>query len=167
MTRWNEAVKQAGELADFLYIDGQRVRDASLDAIETRDPASGLLLSSVPAGSRQSIDAAVAAVKHALLGPWADINPRERGRLMWRAGEAIRAQIDRTADYFCYYAGIVDKLEGTTVPLDRDKVCYTEKAPIGVSGHIIPWNVPINMVARGLGPALDAYYETKSVTITL
>jgi aldehyde dehydrogenase (NAD+) len=176
MTRWNEAVKQAGELPDFLYIDGQRVRDTTLDVIETRDPASGLLLSSVPAGSRQSIDDAVAAAKRALHGPWADISPRERSRLMWRAGEAIRAQVDclalvetldsgkplrdaragveRTADYFCYYAGIVDKLEGTTVPLGRDKVCYTEKVPIGVTGHIIPWNVPINMVARGLGPAL-------------
>ena len=176
MTDWNEAVKQAGELPDYLYIDGQRVRDATLDTIETHDPASGLWLATVPAGSRQSIDAAVAAAKRALHGPWADLKPRERGRLMWRAGEAIRAQVDRlalietldsgkplrdaragverTADYFCYYAGIVDKLEGTTVPLGRDKICYTEKVPIGVTGHIIPWNVPINMVARGLGPAL-------------
>ena len=91
MTRWNEAVKQAGELPDFLYIDGQRVRDTTLDVIETRDPASGLLLSSVPAGSRQSIDDAVAAAKRALHGPWADISPRERSRMMWRAGDAIRS----------------------------------------------------------------------------
>jgi acyl-CoA reductase-like NAD-dependent aldehyde dehydrogenase len=96
--------------------------------------------------------------------------------LLWQAGEAIRSQIDRlalvetldsgkplrdarggverTADYFCYYAGMVDKLEGSTVPLGKDKVCFTERVPIGVTGHIIPWNVPINMVARGLGPAL-------------
>jgi len=40
------------------------------------------------------------------------------------------------------------------VPLGKDKVCFTERVPIGVTGHIIPWNVPINMVARGLGPAL-------------
>ncbi len=97
MTRWNDAVNEAGELPDFLYIDGQRVRDASLGVIETHDPASGVLLGSVPAGSRQSIDDAVAAAKAALHGPWADINPRERGRLMWRAGEAIRDQIDRLA----------------------------------------------------------------------
>ena len=176
MTRWNEAITRAGELPDYLYIDGQRVRDSKLDSIETHDPASGLLLTSVPAGSAKSIDEAVAAAKRALHGPWADISPKERGRLMWRAGEAIRSQIDRlalvetldsgkplrdarggverTADYFCYYAGIVDKLEGSTVPLGKDKVCFTERVPIGVTGHIIPWNVPINMVARGLGPAL-------------
>ena len=176
MTRWNDAIKQAGELPDYLYIDGERVKDSSLDSIETRDPASGLFLSSVPAGSTGSINDAVAAAKRALHGPWADLSPRERGRLLWQAGEAIRRQVDRlalvetldsgkplrdarggverTADYFCYYAGIVDKLEGSTVPLGRDKICFTERVPIGVTGHIIPWNVPINMVARGLGPAL-------------
>jgi acyl-CoA reductase-like NAD-dependent aldehyde dehydrogenase len=173
MTRWNEAIRKAGELPDYLYIDGQRVKDSRLDKIATHDPASGLLLTSVPAGSATSIDTAVAAAKRALHGPWADISPRERGRLMWRAGEAIRDQIDRlalvetldsgkplrdarggverTADYFCYYAGIVDKLEGSTVPLGRDKVCFTERVPIGVTGHIIPWNVPIG-IAGGRDP---------------
>ena len=176
MTDWSEAINAAGELPDYLYIDGHRVQDSNLDSIDSYDPASGLLLTSVPAGNSTSIDEAVDAAKRALQGPWADISPRERGRLMWRAGEAIRSQIDRlalvetldsgkpirdaragverTADYFCYYAGIVDKLEGSTVPLGKDKVCFTENMPIGVTGHIIPWNVPINMVARGLGPAL-------------
>jgi acyl-CoA reductase-like NAD-dependent aldehyde dehydrogenase len=176
MTRWSDAVEQAGELPDYLYIDGERVRDASLESIETRDPASGLPLASVPAADRQSIDAAVDAARRALRGPWATLKPTDRGRLLWRAGEAVRAQIDRlahietldsgkplsaarggverTADYFCYYAGMCDKLEGTTVPLGKDKVCYTEKVPVGVTGHILPWNVPVNMVARGLAPAL-------------
>lgn len=176
MTDWNEAVARAGELPDYLHIDGEHVKDASLESIEVCDPATGQLLGTVPAGSKQSIDAAVDAAKRALQGPWAQIKPRDRGRLLWQAGEAIRAQIDRlalvetldsgkplrdarvgverTADYFCYYAGIVDKLEGTTVPLGNDKVCYTEKVPVGVTGHILPWNVPINMVARGLAPAL-------------
>jgi len=176
MKRWNDAIKLAGELPDYIFIDGERVKDSLLDSIETHDPASGLYLASVPAGSAQSINDAVAAAKRALHGPWADISPRQRGRLLWQAGEAIRSQIDRlalvetldsgkplrdarggverTADYFCYYAGMVDKLEGNTVPLGKDKVCFTERVPIGVTGHIIPWNVPINMVARGLGPAL-------------
>ena len=68
MTRWNDAIKQAGELPDYLYIDGERVKDSSLDSIETRDPASGLFLSSVPAGSTGSINDAVAAAKRALHG---------------------------------------------------------------------------------------------------
>lgn len=176
MTRWNEAVEQAGDLPDYLHIDGERVKDSTLESIETRDPASGLRLGAVPAGGKQSIDAAVDAAKRALRGPWAALKPTDRARLLWQAGEAIRAQgerlalvetldsgkplsaarngVERSADYFCYYAGIVDKLEGTTVPLGKDKICYTEKVPVGVTGHILPWNVPINMVARGLAPAL-------------
>jgi acyl-CoA reductase-like NAD-dependent aldehyde dehydrogenase len=176
MTRWTDAVARAGKLPDYLHIDGERVKDPSLESIEVRDPATGQLLGTVPAGNERSIDAAVDAARRALRGPWSRLKPRDRGRLLWQAGEAIRAQIDRlalvetldsgkplrdarggverTADYFCYYAGIVDKLEGTTVPLGNDKVCYTEKVPVGVTGHILPWNVPINMVARGRAPAL-------------
>ena len=167
----DRALEQAGTLPDYLHIDGAALRDASLASIEVRDPATGRLLGAVPAGGADSIDAAVDAAKRALAGPWAAIKPRDRGRLLWQAGEAIRAQIDRlavvetldsgkplsasrgsverTADYFCYYAGIVDKLEGSSVPLGNDKVCYTEKVPIGVTGHILPWNVPINMVRAG------------------
>jgi len=176
MTGWNEALKQAGELPDYLYIDGERVQDASLESIETRDPGTGIILATVPAGTAQNIDDAVAAAKRALYGPWAEIAPRVRGRLLWQVGEEVRRQserlalietldtgkplkdahvsVERTADFFCYYAGLVDKLEGTTVPLGKDKVCFTERVPIGVTGHIVPWNVPIHMVARGLGPAL-------------
>jgi len=176
MKRWNEALSQAGELPDYLYIDGERVQDASLGSIETHDPGSGILLGTVPAGNTQNISDAVAAARRALYGPWADIDPRTRGRLLWQVGEEVRKQserlalietldtgkplkdarlsVERTADFFCYYAGLVDKIEGTTVPLGKNKVCFTERVPIGVTGHIVPWNVPIHMVARGLGPAL-------------
>ena len=106
----------------------------------------------------------------------APMAPRTRGRLLWALGDAIEADrerlgliealdtgkphrealisVVRTADFFRYYAGIVDKLEGTSIPLGRNKVCFTEKVPIGVTGHITPWNVPVSMVARGLAPAL-------------
>jgi len=176
MKRWNEALSQAGELPDYLYIDGERVLDASLESIETHDPGSGILLGTVPAGNAQNIDDAVAAARRALHGPWADLEPRIRGRLLWQVGEEVRRQserlalietldtgkplkdarlsVERTADFFCYYAGLVDKIEGTSVPLGKNKVCFTERVPIGVTGHIVPWNVPIHMVARGLGPAL-------------
>ena len=59
MTDWSEAINAAGELPDYLYIDGHRVQDASLDSIDSYDPASGLLLTSVPAGNSTSIDEAV------------------------------------------------------------------------------------------------------------
>lgn len=176
MTSWQQAVDQAGALPDYIYIDGERVTDNSLDTIENFDPGSGARLGSVLAGDAQSINSAVEAAQKALHGPWADITPTQRGHLLWQVGERVRAEkeilalvetldtgkplkdaqacVDRTADYFCYYAGIVDKLEGTSVPLGKNKICFTEPVPIGVTGHIIPWNVPINMVARGLAPAL-------------
>ncbi|MBT3973435.1 MAG: aldehyde dehydrogenase family protein, partial [Acidiferrobacteraceae bacterium] len=176
MSRWAEAISKAGELPNYLLIDGQKIVAESRDQIETFDPGSGLLLATVAAGKASDVDHAVQAAKRALNGPWATLTPKARGRLLWEVGNRIRqdiehltlvetldtgkpfndakATVERTADYFCYYAGIVDKLEGTTVPLGPSKVCFTERVPIGVTGHIVPWNVPISMVARGLAPAL-------------
>ena len=163
MTNWNEAVSQAGELPDYLYIDGQRVRDATLDTIATHDPASGLLLATVPAGSRQSIDAAVAAAKLALHGPWADLSPRDRGRLMWQAGEAIRAQVDRLA--------LIETLDSGK-PIRDARAIEADQVYINgyhASGDTVPFG---SMKPSGVGrekglAALDAYYEIKSVTVTL
>jgi len=176
MTPWQQAIEQAGALPDYIYINGERVIDNSLDSIETFDPGSGNRIGVVPAGNAQSISDAVDAAQKALHGAWADISPKDRGQLLWQIGDRVMAEkeklalvetldsgkplrdaeigVDRTADYFHYYAGVVDKLEGTTVPLGKNKVCFTERVPVGVTGHIVPWNVPINMVARGLAPAL-------------
>ena len=176
MSSWKAAIDRAGKLPDYLYIDGQRIQDGTLDSIESVDPGSGQRIGAVPAGSGHSIDMAVEAASRALSGPWRDLHPRDRGQLLWQIGEAIQAQkdrlalvetldsgkplrdaeagVDRTADYFRYYAGMVDKLEGTSIPLGQDKVCFTEHVPVGVTGHIVPWNVPINIVARGIAPAL-------------
>ena len=176
MSRWQDAIERAGPLPKHFWIDGRATEAGERERIETRDPGSGLGLSDVPSGTADDIDAAVAAAKRALAGSWAIMSPKARGRLLWSAGEHVRSHVDRlalietldsgkphrearlsverAADFFCYYAGMVDKLEGTTVPLGPGKVCFTERVPIGVTGHIVPWNVPISMVARGLAPAL-------------
>ncbi|MBT3770043.1 MAG: aldehyde dehydrogenase family protein, partial [Acidiferrobacteraceae bacterium] len=151
MSRWAEAISKAGELPNYLLIDGQKIVAESRDQIETFDPGSGLLLATVAAGKASDVDHAVQAAKRALNGPWATLTPKARGRLLWEVGNRIRqdiehltlvetldtgkpfndakATVERTADYFCYYAGIVDKLEGTTVPLGPSKVCFTERVP--------------------------------------
>ncbi len=174
--RWAAAIADAGPFPDYMLIAGERLAGDGRDVIESIDPGSGLRLGAVPAGTAADIDQAVSSAKRALKGPWADLLPRERGRLLWQAGEAIRQQakrlgpietldsgkplregiasVERTADFFCYYAGLVDKLEGTSIPLGSHKVCFTERCPHGVTGHIVPWNVPISMVARGIAPAL-------------
>ncbi|MDA9008804.1 aldehyde dehydrogenase family protein [Alphaproteobacteria bacterium] len=170
------ALEQIGELPSHMWIEGQRISIGSRQKIETCDPGSGTILATVPAGTVDDVDHAVAVAKAALKGPWADMMPKERGKFLWKAGEAIHAQIDRfalvetldsgkplkdakvsvqrAADYFMYYAGMVDKLEGTTIPLGSNKIAYTEKVPVGVTGHIVPWNVPLSMVTRGIAPAL-------------
>ncbi len=176
MTSIKEALEQIGELPTHMWIAGQKVSIGSRQTIECRDPGSGQLLSTLPAGSKDDVAHAVSVAKAALKGPWADLLPKERGRLLWKAGEALHAQaaqyalvetldsgkplqdakvsVQRAADYFMYYAGMVDKLEGTSVPLGPNKVAYTEKVPVGVTGHIVPWNVPLSMVTRGIAPAL-------------
>lgn len=174
--RWANEIQNAAPFPDYMVIDGDRVAAGQRDRIETCDPGSGLLLHHVPAGTADDVNSAVDAARRALSGPWQSIPPRSRGRILWAIGERIRgdldrialietldsgkplrdarASVERAADYFTYYAGLTDKLEGTSVPLGRDKVCFTERVPIGVTGHIVPWNVPLSMVARGLAPAL-------------
>src|SRR5229473_2410264 len=60
------------------------------------------------------------------------------------------------ARYFEFYAGVADKLMGNTIPLGPGFLDYTVKEPVGVSGHIVPWNYPIQIGARGAAPALAA-----------
>ncbi|MEM7171811.1 MAG: aldehyde dehydrogenase family protein [Pseudomonadota bacterium] len=176
MSKWRAAIEKAGPLPSYMLIEGGRVALDGRDEIETRDPGSGEYLTAVPSGTKGDVAHAVTAAKSALSGPWADLDPKARGRLLYKAGEAIEDQVERlafietldsgkplndarvtvqrTADFFRYYGAMVDKLEGTTVPLGDEKLCFTERIPLGVTGHIVPWNVPISMVARGLAPAL-------------
>ena len=128
--RLAEVEAATGKLPSQMYIGGKHRDSASGDRLDSVDPGTGSVIGSVPAGDGADIDAAVADAKRALRGPWADMAPRDRGRLLWQIGEAIRDNADRfalvetldqgkplkearvsilrTADYFCYYAGIVD-----------------------------------------------------------
>ena len=98
MTSWQQAIDQAGTLPDYIYINGERVTDNSLDSIETFDPGSGQRIGAVPAGNVQSINDAVDAAQKALHGPWADISPKDRGMLLWQIGERVRADKERLAN---------------------------------------------------------------------
>ena len=73
------------------------------------------------------------------------------------AGKPISAATQgahRAADYFAYYGAMCDKLQGDTIPRGRDRLSYSQLVPVGVTGHIAPWNVPLTTAARGLAPAL-------------
>jgi aldehyde dehydrogenase (NAD+) len=160
-----------------LFIDGERVTATDGSTLETIDPATGEPLADVAAAQADDIDAAVAAAR-AAFEEWRDVDPGERGRIVYRVGQLIRdnrdalaalesldqgkplsqAQSDVTgaARYFEYYAGAADKIEGRSVPVGPDQVDFTVREPYGVSAQITPWNFPGNLFARGVAPALVA-----------
>lgn len=160
------------------FIDGQHVATGS-DATEpTYDPATGKVLCEVPVADAALVDRAVQSAKVALKGVWADVTPAERSRMLYRVAQGIRARaeelatvesldsgkpmreakgdIETSARYFEYYAGMADKLQGDTIPLGKGFVSFTQHEPVGVTAHIIPWNFPLVTTTRGLAPALAA-----------
>lgn len=162
-----------------LLIDGKQVPAADGRTFTVVDPALGDPIAEVSLGGKADVDAAVAAARAAFTAPeWAGMRAADRGRLLYRIAEAIRADgerlarlesldvgkplrqaradVEAAARYFEFYAGTADKLGGSTIPLGPGLIDYTVREPIGVSGQIIPFNYPLQNTARGSAPALAA-----------
>lgn len=165
---------------DRLYIGGEWVepRDASL--IESINPATGKVWAHVPEAREADIDRAVAAARQAFeSAQWSNTPPRERGKLLRRLADAVRdhvatlalletrdngkairetliRELPAVAEWLDYFAGMADKVEGTTIPVEPGIQAYTTREPIGVVGAILPWNSPLLMVSWKLGPAIAA-----------
>ncbi len=166
------------DLALAPFIDGEHVTTPIDQTVATLDPATGAVLAQVPVADAALVDRAVQAARAALRGPWAAVLPAERSRILFRTAALIREQaqtlsvvesldsgkplreakgdIETSARYFEYYAGIADKLQGVTIPLGPDFLSMTVQQPIGVTAHIIPWNFPLVTTARGIAPCLAA-----------
>src|SRR5262249_39124944 len=120
---------------------------------------------------------AVTAARRALeSGPWNKIDAAERGRLLFKLADLVerhaeelavlealnsgktitdaRGDLQGVVNTLRYYAGWADKIEGRTVPVRGNFLCYTLRQPVGVVGQIIPWNFPLLMLAWKWGPAL-------------
>ncbi|MFF6787205.1 aldehyde dehydrogenase family protein [Streptomyces sp. NPDC012510] len=162
-----------------LLIDGKQVPAADGRTFTAVDPSNGTALAEVALAGKADVDQAVAAAREAFTAPeWAAMRAADRGRLLYRIAEAIRDQgerlarlesqdvgkplgqarrdVEAAARYFEFYAGVADKLGGTTIPLGPGLIDYTVREPIGVSGQIIPFNYPLQNTARGSAPALAA-----------
>ena len=166
-----------------MFIDGKWVEAASGKTFPTYNPATGEVLAQVAEGDREDIDRAVKAARKAFeSGPWPDMTPSQRGRLIWKLGDLIEehleefaqlesldngkplsvarvADVPLAADLFHYMAGWATKIEGNTIPISAGSnharfLAYTRREPVGVVGQIIPWNFPLLMAAWKLGPAL-------------
>ena len=163
-----------------MLIGGQWVEARSGRTFETFNPATGEVLAHVAEGDRADIDQAVAAARKAFeTGPWPDMSPSERGRLLWKLSDLIEqhhqelaeletldngkpllfsriVDVPTAVDVFRYMAGWATKVEGNTIPISaRGKYfAYTLRDPVGVVGQIIPWNFPLIMASWKLAPAL-------------
>ncbi len=166
-----------------LFINGQWADAASGKTFETPNPATGEILARVAEGDAEDINRAVRAARAAFDGPWSQMTPSDRGRIIWRIGDlilehaeelaqlesldngkpyavALGADVPLAADLFHYMAGWATKINGSTIDISVPYMpganfhSYTLREPIGVVGQIIPWNFPLLMAAWKLGPAL-------------
>lgn len=166
----------------YFFINNQKVPAAPGQVIDVIDPADGTVFGRIGRGTAEHIDlavqAATAAVGKNLDGPWGLTSARNRGRLLSRLGQAVQerstelarleardtgkslhtAQADVTAlaRYFEYYGGAADKLHGETLAYETGYTVMTLREPHGVTGHIIPWNYPVQIFGRSVGASLAA-----------
>lgn len=161
------------------YIGGKWVDGSEGGRIALLNPATGRPLSEVARATAADVDKAVAAARRcvasrALVG----MRPMARGRMVAEIGRKLRerseeiatlisldagkrisearGEVEGSAKYFEYYGGLAAQIEGRYIPLGDGYVDYVVPYPYGVSAHIIPWNFPLNMIARSLSAALAA-----------
>jgi (Z)-2-((N-methylformamido)methylene)-5-hydroxybutyrolactone dehydrogenase len=161
-----------------LYIDGQFEPGAA--TFGSVNPATGKVWAEMPEARTEQVNRAVEAAHRALTdSAWAGLTASGRGKLLYRlaglvekaaprlaeietndTGKIIRetsSQIAYVAEYYRYYAGIADKIEGSHIPVDKpDMQVWLDRQPVGVVAAIVPWNSQLFLSAVKLGPALSA-----------
>lgn len=161
-----------------LYIDGAFVDGAG--QFDSLDPATGMPWATMPEAREGDVNRAVEAAHTAFHSPdWAGLTPTARGKLLYRLADLVQAaaprlaaletrdtgkiiretsaQIAYVAEYYRYYAGLADKIEGAHLPIDKpDMEVWTRREPVGVVAAIVPWNSQLFLSAVKLGPALAA-----------
>ena len=170
--------RSSGVSHSRMYIDGKFVDARDRRTLEAFNPATEEPIATVPAGGPADIDAAAKAAKRAFYGGWKTTTAQERGRILFRLAERIRARkaelaeletlnsgkpiveseydIDDTATCYEYYGGLATKIHGEVLPVPADAVSFAMREPMGVAGQIIPWNYPLLMAAWKVAPALAA-----------
>jgi aldehyde dehydrogenase (NAD+) len=162
------------------FIDGQWVEPSGGAYFESSNPATREVLYQAARGTSPDVERAVDSARDAFDDPrWRDLSQTRRGHLLRRLGDLIgenaddlarsesedngkllremRAQLATLPEYYYYYAGLADKVQGATIPTsDRRVLNYTTREPLGVVGAITPWNSPLTLTTSKLAPALCA-----------
>ncbi|MDE8671003.1 aldehyde dehydrogenase family protein [Pseudarthrobacter sp. H3Y2-7] len=159
------------------WINGVGTEPSSGEWMQSINPATGELSVSVARGTKADVDSAV-SVASAAASDWRWFKAAHRGRLLYRLAQSIRdnaehlatletedsgkplslslAEVEGSAAYFEFYAGLVNIPLGDTLDVDPRQHVYTKREPYGVVGVITPWNLPLNQSARSVAPALAA-----------
>ncbi|HEY4274095.1 MAG TPA: aldehyde dehydrogenase family protein [Rhizomicrobium sp.] len=163
-------------MEEQLFIGGRWTGNGATLPVE--DPSTGELFGTLAAGGAKDIDAAVSAADEAFQGAWGKTTAADRGRVLARMSKLVEAQAEdlalleardvgkplkqaradalALARYLEFYAGAADKLHGETLPYLAGYTVYTLREPHGVTGHIIPWNYPMQIIGRSVVGALAA-----------
>lgn len=163
-----------------LFIDGAFVNPQGEEWLDTVDPYRGEAWAKIAVGGRHDVDRAVAAAKRAMTqGPWAKMSASGRGRVMRGIGDLItkesaklaeletrdngkllaemHGQVAAIAECWYYYAGLADKIQGASIPLEKaDTFAFTTREPIGVVAALTAWNSPLWFAAVKCAPAMAA-----------
>ena len=160
-----------------MFINGEWVNSDTEKTFETLNPENNKPWAVVPEASASDVDRAVRAAQNAFEGEWPKLLPKERARYLRMIGDKLRdnaehlgkietidtgklyretyKQANYIAEYYDYYAGLADKVEGTVLPIDKPNIqAITTRIPIGVIAAIVPWNSQMFLTATKLAPAL-------------
>lgn len=162
------------------FINGKYIDPINGQWMETVDPYRGEPWAYVPRSDSADVDAAVKAASEAMSrGPWAEMSASERGRLMYKLAELVEANAERLAEmevrdngkllsemraqlnyhpqWWRYFGGLADKIEGGVVPIDKKNTfAFTSREPVGVVGALTAWNSPLLFIAWKCAPAIAA-----------
>ena len=159
-----------------MFIGGKWVAAASGETIPVLSPVDGEAFDTLARGRDIDVDAAVGAAQRALAGAWGKMTATERGRVLSKLAQKVadnaedlarlesrdtgkplttaRSDMQVLARYFEFYGGAADKVHGQIIPFLDGYTVSVLREPHGVTGHIIPWNYPAQMLGRTLAPAL-------------
>jgi acyl-CoA reductase-like NAD-dependent aldehyde dehydrogenase len=162
-----------------MFIDGEWTDPASGEYFESFDPFTAKAWTLIPRGNAEDVERAVQAAQRAFTsGEWPKMHPSQRGLLLRRLGDLIArdaealaaievqdngklisemaGQLKYTPQWYYYYGGMADKIEGAVIPTDKAAFNYTRHEPLGVCAAITPWNSPILLFGLKVAPALAA-----------
>lgn len=172
-----------GEIGSAQYlhrIGGADVAPSSGEFFESHNPFTGEAWTRIAKGNAADVDAAVNSAHDAFTtGPWSELTATQRGALMRKVGDLIARDAEKLAaievrdngklmaemhgqlryipEWFYYFGGLADKIEGRVMPLDKKGYFnFTRREPLGVVAAITPWNSPLLLATWKIAPALAA-----------